>query len=430
MSRPWLGHLLTYVSTVYGIGKKIKQAKDGKKKPQVLPSTIFCVMLLGFLFRMESFNQLNGWLHNGRFRKLLKGVRLPFIDAIRESLRTYDLTVLQQTHQQIFQQARRNRVLRQGTIGGYVVVGLDGVELFESTKKCCEHCLSKEIDGVVHYFHRAVGCMTVGSDPHLVIGVESLHPKTDGSNKDEGELTGTKRLLKRLYQEYHHFADVVVADALYANAPFIETVLAIKMDAVIRIKDKRMHIVKDAMGMFQKRAADDRWVVEDPKPQANRQKRRARRIEVQAWDEDGFEMTGLSRTVRFLRFVETITETVYEGGKEKRRTVTKEVWVVTTLGKHVPASVIWEMIHKRWDIENNGFRELKTKWHIDHCFMHQEQAIEAIMYFIVIAFNLFQLFLFRRVQGFRELHMTQAMVVEEMRLQALTVETPLRWQLE
>jgi IS4 transposase len=106
------------------------------------------------------------------------------------------------------------------------------------------------------------------------------------------------------------------------------------------------------------------------------------------------------------------------------------VWVVTTLGKHVPASVIWEMIHKRWDIENNGFRELKTKWHIDHCFMHQEQAIEAIMYFIVIAFNLFQLFLFRRVQGFRELHMTQAMVVEEMRLQALTVETPLRWQLE
>ncbi|XID92687.1 transposase [Paenibacillaceae bacterium WGS1546] len=430
MSRPWLGHLLTYVSTVYGIGKKIKQARDGKKKPQVLPSTVFCVMLLGFLFRMESFNQLNGWLHAGRFRKLLKGVRLPFIDAIRESLGTYDLAVLQQTHREIIQQARRNHVLRQGTIGGRVVVGLDGVELFESTKKCCAHCLTREIDGVTHYFHRAVACMTIGSDPHLVVGFESLHPKTDRSEKDEGELTGAKRLLKRLHREYHHFADVVVGDAFYANAPFIETVLASGMDAVVRIKDKRMHIVKDAMGLFQKRAADAQWGREDAEPQANRKKRRARRVEVQAWDKEGFEMTGLKTTVRFLRFVETVRETAYEGGQPKQQTATKEAWVVTTLGQHVPASDIWEMIHKRWDIENNGFRELKTKWHIDHCFMHQERAIEAILHFIVIAFNLFQLFLFRRVQGFRELRLTQTMMVEEMRIQAVTAETPLLWLLE
>ena len=30
---------------------------------------------------------------------------------------------------------KRNRVFREGTIGGYVVAGLDGVELFSSTKK-------------------------------------------------------------------------------------------------------------------------------------------------------------------------------------------------------------------------------------------------------------------------------------------------------
>lgn len=111
-------------------------------------------------------------------------------------------------------------MLQEGTIGGLVVVGLDGVELFESTTKCCEHCLMRVKDGVPHYFHCAVGCMTVGSDPHLILGLESLHPWTDGSKKGEGELTGSYRLLRRLYREYHHFADVVVADALYANAPF------------------------------------------------------------------------------------------------------------------------------------------------------------------------------------------------------------------
>lgn len=34
------------------------------------------------------------------------------------------------------------------------------------------------------------------------------------------------------------------------------------------------------------------------------------------------------------------------------------------------------------------------------------------LYFMVIAFNLFQLFLFRRLEGFRELRMSQSMVVE------------------
>lgn len=94
------------------------------------------------------------------------------------------------------------------------------------------------------------------------------------------------------------------------------------------------------------------------------------------------------------------------------------------------AQVIWEMIHKRWDIENNGFRELKTKWHIDHCFMHDPRAIEAIVLFIVLAFNLFQLYLFRRVQGFRELGMTQSLVVEELRIQAVASEKPLHCLLE
>ncbi|MGO5094144.1 hypothetical protein ACTQ38_17230, partial [Clostridium sp. LCP25S3_F10] len=43
---------------------------------------------------------------------------------------------------------------------------------------------------------------------------EMLESKRDGSDKDEGEITGGKRLIKRLYKQYHHFADIIVADAL------------------------------------------------------------------------------------------------------------------------------------------------------------------------------------------------------------------------
>lgn len=44
-------------------------------------------------------------------------------------------------------------------------------------------------------------CATVGSDTHLILGQEMLKPKQDGSDKDEGEITGGKRLIRRLYKE-------------------------------------------------------------------------------------------------------------------------------------------------------------------------------------------------------------------------------------
>jgi len=37
-----------------------------------------------------------------------------------------------------------------------------------------------------------------------------LEPRKNRSNKGEGELTGTKRLLGKLYKEHHHYADVIV----------------------------------------------------------------------------------------------------------------------------------------------------------------------------------------------------------------------------
>lgn len=52
-----------------------------------------------------------------------------------------------------------------------------------------------------------------------------LEPKNDGSDKDEGEITGGKRLIRKLYGKFHHFADIIVADALYCKAPWLKEVL-------------------------------------------------------------------------------------------------------------------------------------------------------------------------------------------------------------
>ena len=51
------------------------------------------------------------------------------------------------------------------------------------------------------------------------------------------------------------------------------------------------------------------------------------------------------------------------------------------------------------NVENSVFNKLKTYGALDHCFVHEPNAIEAILYLMSIAYNLMQLFIFRRLSG-------------------------------
>jgi len=296
----------------------------------------------------------------------------------------------------IIDKATENKVLRGNTINGLRVAAVDGVELFSSKVKCCESCLTREVKGEDEYFHKAVVCMTVGCDPHIALGVEMLGPKNDGSGKDEGEMTGVKRLLTNLHKRHYHFADVIVADALYMNAPFLNLVKGIGIEAVVRAKDERLNIVKDALGMFKKRKADSEFL------DIQKIKRR-----VLVWDDDNFQMDGSKHNIRFLRFVEYWTT---PKGKEMSR----EAWCITTLGKEINAHTVWLIMRKRWHIENNGFRMLKTHFHADHNYVHGKGANEKILLFILMAFNLMELFLFRRLRNFREMKIPRYAILLEL----------------
>ena len=126
-----------------------------------------------------------------------KKTKMPRIDAVRRCISDFYLKGLKDIHTGIVETTIKNKVFRNGTVNGLKVVSIDGVKLFESTKKCCDKCLTHiDKNGITHYFHRAVVCSTAGSDPHIILEQEMLEPKEDGSNKDEGEITGGKKLIK------------------------------------------------------------------------------------------------------------------------------------------------------------------------------------------------------------------------------------------
>ena len=95
----------------------------------------------------------------------------------------------------------------------------------------------------------------------------------------------------------------------------------------------------------------------------------------------------------------------------------KGLWLATTLEETAPP-VLWEMMNCRWDIEENGFHQLKTYYHAKHCYCHA--AVETIFNLMIIGFNMRELYLYRRIQRFERSGITRKSVSRIFRDDLLT----------
>jgi hypothetical protein len=68
-----------------------------------------------------------------------------------------------------------------------------------------------------------------------------------------------------------------------------------------------------------------------------------------------------------------------------------------------------------------GFHDLKTYWHMDHAFIHNPVAMEALLSILILAVNLLYAFLFQHLHHFRDWKIPITEVVEEIKEQ-------IRWQ--
>ena len=392
-----LKKLLTYMTSVYEIPQKIKCLSDKRKRRSIPLFNIVMPVLLFLMLQYESFHTVFSAPESmsKRLRNYIRG-KIPKVDAVRDVLSGIDPEEIRRIHEETIDTIKKNRVFREGTIGGYVVAGIDGVELFSSTKKSCPGCLTrKNRAGETEYFHRSVVCMTVGKAPHVILGQEMLKPR-DGAEKDEGELTGGKRLVERLRKRHGHFTDVIVADALYLNAPFINIIKENGLEAVIRLKDEKRLIFQDAEGFFNRREGKKRSFQRGKKA-------------VEVWDISGFEIENCPYRLRVVKYHESWEK----NGKETERWI----WLVTTL-EQTPPKILWEMMNRRWDIEENGFHQLKTYYHAKHCYCHA--AVEVIFNLMIIGFNMRELYLYRRIQKFERSGITRKSVSRMFRDELLT----------
>ncbi len=252
-----------------------------------------------------------------------------------------------------------------------------GMNFFSSRLRCCPGCCRRKVTAkkqeVVEYYHRGVVFHLVGFPIAVPLDVEMLRP-------GEGEVTAAKRLLARVAKTYGRFFDVVLGDALYFEAPFMNACLSHGKQVITVLKGDKRALFQDAQGVF---SLLPPLVWEEPK-----------RGHIQAWDAEGFTSAEeIKSPLRVLRTEEVIHKRHHTRGawetKEERHT---GYWATTLPASALSTRLFWKIAHSRWEIENDLFHTLATYWCLDHCFIHEPTAILNFILTLFMAFVLLQSF--------------------------------------
>jgi len=424
----WLRQIVTYGRKVYGLGERLRGVMDRRRKPFVPGESVAAAVFYTGLLRIRSFNALEPKLSQKPFLRLLGCLprvdSLCCADTLSRALRGMELETVRGISVSMLAKAERNKVFREGWHAALRYFALDGWEIFRSRSRHCPECLqrrirmkgpSAEITEVVEYYHRYAVAMMIHERFDLVLDIEPVLPSdlrpmvVKGKKKDrifkpvedEGELTAATRLLKRVIETFP-WLDVVVADALYANGPFLTAIQNHGLGAVITARKETDEPLKEALHLWAQ--GPPCKIVEDEPAQEH----------IELWDCPDLET--LKTYEGKIRVVRGRVSRL----KEPQRP--PSTWCMLVTGKAtklVPEKVL-KVARARWHIENTGFHQWTTRWRFGHVFLHDGPGIRALHWLFFAAFNLLTLFLYCQVRSFgrdrgKDVTKTISHLIDEMR---------------
>jgi hypothetical protein len=332
-----------------------------------------------FWARLGSLNALET-VAAARFWKSWLGRRMASADTMGDVHALLNSDGLRAGIHSVYERLKRNKALPD--IQGLGVAVLDGHESHASYRRHCTGCLQRTIHSEkkgdrIQFYHRNVTLMLVpGVRPgHKAIRLLlDLEPQRPG----EDEAATALRLLGRVLAAYPRAFDVVLADALYAEAPFFNFLAAHGKHALVVLKDERRNIYQDVLGLFK---------LVQP------QKGRYRSRDCLWWDfPELVSWPQVKVPLRVIRSVETYAVRRQLTGEVAQET-SEWIWVTTLLPAQASTERVAGLGHQRWDVENHGFNELVNGWYADHVYKHEPNAIESFLLTAFLAYNLFHAFI-------------------------------------
>jgi DDE family transposase len=373
-----LRRLVAYTEKVFCVSRDVvAPVSDRRLEPRIATAAVVKAALGLFWARLGS---LNAWalVAGARFWKPWLGDPPCSADSLGRIHALLNAADLRQGIHHVYARLKRNKALPD--MQGWGVAVLDGHESHASYRRRCPGCLQRTIHTAtgdrVQYYHRQVTLMLLPAAPPGRPAVRLLldhEPQRPG----EDEVATALRLLVRVLAAYPRAFDLVLADGLYAQAPFFNLLLAHGKHALVVLKDERRSLYQDVAGLF-----------DQVLPQPGRYRSRTCRW----WDfPDLGSWPQVHGPVRVIRSLETASVRRQLDQQDERQS-SDWIWATTLPQPQVPTARVVGLGHQRWDIENYGFNELVNEWHADHVFRHDPNAMECFLLVAFLAYNLFHAF--------------------------------------
>jgi hypothetical protein len=235
------------------------------------------------------------------------------------------------------------------------------------------------------------------------------------------------RLLRRLPDLYgSRFFDILLLDALYAQAPVLQLAQASGWDLLISLKQNQRDLYQSAIRLFARRSADA----------SGTEQHHGKTYQFQLWDTEGLPFSSdHPQPVRVVRSEEKLTQNHYRRGQLQPETTEHEwLWITTLDAPSFPAAVVRRLGHQRWKQENNGWNDLTQTGAFKHGFLHAcrhrprtlaqdgerrpvaNRGLAAVTLILLLAFTLCSAFLHCHSKLFRRYSISAIQVARQLRV--------------
>lgn len=382
----------SYLDKVFGFADLVAALPEGRTYPHHPWKKVFDAVFLGSACQFATTHRIE---FESRSGVLAKRIGPLSEDTLGYAMQRQDVSSLLELGCTVAKRLKRNGVLGSAWARGRVVAAVDGIEICSSYARCCDACLERKVERKVEgemreqlqYYHRVSAVMLTSTAFPVFLGIRF-------QQAGETEVSCSLDLLQQLVGQLgRRFLDVLVADALYLQTPFVRAIEALDLEWVISLKENQPALLAEAKCLTvaapacQWSADDDDFSLwhlpEVDWPVADRMVRVVKTVRVQKIKRIQIESVGDIRVKK----------------KEEVSLLSTNFYATNlTLGS-IPPAFIPQLGRSRWTIDAAAFQTLTTDCALKHPSVHQDIALVVLTTIRVLAYTLMMVFHHRQVRS-------------------------------
>jgi hypothetical protein len=337
-------------------------------------------LIAGQLLRENSFHSVEALVKTAPQRKL--GVNARFgDDTLAYFTERLDAAPMREALAGLLRTAKRNKAFESAP---FIGLALDGTTVGRCREKGCDLCrpYRSAKQEIIGYRHHLAMITVVGAGITLPFDIEPYGP-------GDSEYAAAQRLLRRAIPALNvRFADYIVVDAGLSTAGFLHTATQTGLPVLARLKDNLPELAA---------SVERRFGAEPPHRVLIEGKDR-----LELWDADDFDPWETLQwpTVRVLRY----------RLRKPDATVVQGDWL-TNLPAKIPSLSVFRMGRSRWEIENEGFNDCKSRQGLEHICHHEVNSLVVGWLITLLALVIGRLFRLRHLHRGRHPVRTAAELV-------------------